>query len=120
METLAVVCGATGPLGRATVGELVARGDRVVGVGRPAERLRELEAAVPGARGEVADLTDTTAVEALWKRIDRVDATPRYLVNAIGGFRSGSVLESEPDDTASRSTATWPPRGGRAEWELNG
>jgi NAD(P)-dependent dehydrogenase (short-subunit alcohol dehydrogenase family) len=98
VNALAVVCGATGPLGRATVEEFAARGDQVVAVARSAEHLRALERAVDGVRGEVADLTDTAAVEALWQRIDRMGATPTYLVNAIGGFRSGSILESEPDD----------------------
>lgn len=95
---MAVVCGATGPLGRAVVAELAARGDLVVAVGRSADHLRSVEEAIPGVRAEVADLTDSDEVETLWQRLDEMDATPTYLVNAIGGFRAGSVLDTSPED----------------------
>ena len=41
------------------------------------------------------DLTDAAAVEAFW---DRLETTPRWVVNAAGGFRPGTVAESEPAD----------------------
>jgi NAD(P)-dependent dehydrogenase (short-subunit alcohol dehydrogenase family) len=98
VDALAIVCGATGPLGRAVVAAFVARGDRVVAVARSADRLHALEKAVPGVRAEVAELANFDEVEAFWQRIDQVEATPKYLVNAIGGFRSGSAIETDPED----------------------
>jgi NAD(P)-dependent dehydrogenase (short-subunit alcohol dehydrogenase family) len=98
VDELAVVCGATGPLGRALVSELVSRGDRVIAVARSADDLRALERAVPGARAEVADLTKSDEVDVFWLRMDRMEASPHYLVNAIGGFRSGSVIETSRED----------------------
>jgi len=74
----ALVCGGGGALGGAIAASLRERGDEVV----------------VADRGEV-DLTDAAAVEAFW---DRLDARPRWVVNAVGGFRAGSVAESEPDD----------------------
>ena len=98
MDELAVVCGATGPLGRAVVAELVARGDRIIAVARSADDLHTLEKTFPGVRAEVADLTKSDEVEVMWQRIDEMETSPQYLVNAIGGFRPGSVLETSGED----------------------
>jgi NADP-dependent 3-hydroxy acid dehydrogenase YdfG len=98
VDELAVVCGATGPLRRAVVAELVSRGDRVVAVARSSDDLRALEKVLPSVRSEVADLIRSDEVETLWQRIDRMEMSPRYLVNAIGGFRRGSLLETSRDD----------------------
>jgi NAD(P)-dependent dehydrogenase (short-subunit alcohol dehydrogenase family) len=78
---VALVCGAGGALGSALVETLEARGDHVV----PADR-------------NVVDLTDGDAVEAFWERLAGDGLEPRWLVNAAGGFRAGTVAESEPDD----------------------
>src|SRR5207248_10825820 len=83
---VALVCGAGGALGSALVDAFRARGDTVVGVDRKGEP-RE------GVQMEAADLTDPDAVEALWERIE----TPRWVVNSAGGFRGGTVAETEPD-----------------------
>jgi NAD(P)-dependent dehydrogenase (short-subunit alcohol dehydrogenase family) len=111
VDELAVVCGATGPLGRAVVAELVSRGDRVVAVARSSDDLRALEKVLPSVRSEVADLAKSDEVETLWQRIDRMEMSPRYLVNAIGGFRRGSLLETSRDDYRSSLDnhlgATW-------------
>ena len=84
MSDLALVCGAGGALGSALVEAFVARGDSVVGVDRKA-------APREGVRSESVDLTDPDAVEALWERIEK----PRWVVNAVGGFRGGNVDETE-------------------------
>jgi NAD(P)-dependent dehydrogenase (short-subunit alcohol dehydrogenase family) len=86
MSDVALVCGAGGALGSALVDAFLARGDSVVGVDRKA-------APREGLQSESADLTDADAVEALWERIE----TPRWVVNAVGGFRGGNVVEAEPD-----------------------
>ena len=97
-ERVAVITGASGALGRALVAEFVSRGT-VVGVVRSEDDVRGLESAHPGSvRGVAADLTDPGQVEELWERIDGLAGTPDSLVNAAGGFRSGSVIETGQGD----------------------
>jgi NAD(P)-dependent dehydrogenase (short-subunit alcohol dehydrogenase family) len=74
----ALVCGGGGALGRAVVESLRARGDDVV-----------------VADKDDVDLTDRDAVERYWDGLAHV---PRWVVNAAGGFRQGTVAESEPAD----------------------
>lgn len=78
MADVALVCGGAGALGSAVVEALQTRGDEVI-----------------VADKDTLDLTDATAVEAYW---DALEARPRWVVNAAGGFRPGSVVNSEPDD----------------------
>ena len=47
-----------------------------------------------GVQSEAVDLTDPEQIEALW---DRLDQKPRWVVNAVGGFRAGTVADTEPD-----------------------
>jgi NAD(P)-dependent dehydrogenase (short-subunit alcohol dehydrogenase family) len=94
-----VVTGAGGVLGRAVVAELVSQGHRVVAVGRAMEDVRPLEDAHPGAVvGEAADLTDPDAVDELWQRLDSRSEPIDFLVNVAGGFGSGTLVESSPED----------------------
>jgi NAD(P)-dependent dehydrogenase (short-subunit alcohol dehydrogenase family) len=86
LPDIALVCGAGGALGRALVEAFRARGDEVVGVDRKGEPQE-------GVRIESTDLSDPDAVDALWERIE----TPRWVVNAAGGFRAGRVADTEPD-----------------------
>jgi NAD(P)-dependent dehydrogenase (short-subunit alcohol dehydrogenase family) len=98
MPDLAVICGATGGLGTAIVDAFARRGDRVLAVARSRAEVSALESQYPGlVTGDTADLTARLAVDELWERIDRV-GVPRWLVNAAGGFRPGSLAESRPDD----------------------
>ena len=78
MADVALVCSGAGALGRAIADELRARGDEVVVADR-----------------DDVDLTDAAAVEAFW---DKLEARPRWVVNAAGGFRPGTVADSEPAD----------------------
>lgn len=94
MTDVALVCGAGGALGSSLVGAFLARGDRVVAAGRhggPADP------AVPSLRREAVDLSLPDEVEALWERLDKQGDRPRWLVNAVGGFRQGTVAETEPE-----------------------
>ena len=89
---VALVCGGSGALGGVIVETLRARGDEVVSPSR-----------------EELDLTDPDAVEAYWDELER---TPRWLVNAAGGYRSGTVANSERDDVLflaqlNAGTAFW-------------
>jgi NAD(P)-dependent dehydrogenase (short-subunit alcohol dehydrogenase family) len=75
---VALVCGGAGALGRAVVEALRTRGDEVI-----------------VADKDVVDLTDGEAVDAFW---DGLDARPRWVANVAGGFRPGSIADSEPED----------------------
>ena len=74
MADVALVCGGAGALGSAVVEALRTRGDEVI-----------------VADKDTLDLTDAAAVEAYW---DALEARPRWVVNAAGGFRPGSVVNS--------------------------
>src|SRR5947209_2508089 len=98
MTDLAVIMGATGGLGSAIVDAFASRGARVVAVARSRAEVSQLAAKYPGVvTGDTADLTSRLAVDDLWERIDRV-GTPRWVVNATGGYRGGKVVDSTPDD----------------------
>ncbi|HEY9288746.1 MAG TPA: SDR family NAD(P)-dependent oxidoreductase [Candidatus Dormibacteraeota bacterium] len=105
MSDIAVICGATGALGAAIVDAFVRRGDHVIAVARSRAEVTELESRYPRREGggfvtgDTADLTQRLSVDDLWERIDRV-GVPRWVVNATGGFRAGTVAESRPDDFA--------------------
>lgn len=95
MAEVVLVCGATGALGEAVVRTFAARGDRVVAAGRrPLAVESGLAAAV---RAEVVDLAVPAEVDALWDRLAASGEVPRWLVNTVGGFRGGTVADTEPD-----------------------
>jgi len=92
VSDVALVCGGGGALGSALVDVLLERGDTVVAVdrsgdGEARERLRR----------EVADLTSASEVDALWERLAAADVRPRWVVNAAGGFRAGTVADTGPE-----------------------
>ena len=87
------MCGGGGALGSAIVEALLARGDRVVAV----DRHRQTGPPWTGCSHEAIDLTSADEVDALWDRLEDGGETPRWVVNAAGGFRPGTVAESEPD-----------------------
>jgi NAD(P)-dependent dehydrogenase (short-subunit alcohol dehydrogenase family) len=92
LADVALVCGGRGALGSAIAEALRARGDIVV-----------------TADKDDVDLTNAAAVEAFW---DNLDETPRWLVNAAGGYRTGTVAESKPDEVSyladlNVATAWW-------------
>jgi NAD(P)-dependent dehydrogenase (short-subunit alcohol dehydrogenase family) len=89
---LALVCGAGGALGAALLDTLLGRGDRVVGI----DHHPDDSPTRPGLRRESLDLTEPDEVERLWERLAAAGETPRWVVNAAGGFRGGSVADSEP------------------------
>lgn len=91
---VAIVAGAGGALGHATTATLAASGLTVVAVDRNERALRELP---DGARPEVADTTDPTAVKGLIDRIAGEVGPPGVLVNTIGTFRPGDALAATPE-----------------------
>lgn len=95
MSDVALICGAGGALGTALVAAFLERGDAVVAGDRhPGDGAGD----PPGLRREAVDLTLPDSVEALWERLESQGERPRWLVNAVGGFRAGGVAASEPDD----------------------
>jgi NAD(P)-dependent dehydrogenase (short-subunit alcohol dehydrogenase family) len=91
---VAIVVGAGGALGHATMVTLAADGFTVAAVDRNEHGLRDL----PGnVRREVADATDPAVAEPLIKRIASELGPPDVLVNTIGGFRPGDALTTAPE-----------------------
>jgi NAD(P)-dependent dehydrogenase (short-subunit alcohol dehydrogenase family) len=86
---VSLVCGGGGALGGAIVDALVGRGDRVVVVDRAGDGGEDV-------RREAVDLTSADEVTALWDRLEGDGWLPRWVVNAVGGFRGGTVAESDP------------------------
>ena len=91
---VAIVAGAGGPLGHATVAALAANGLTVVAVDR---NERELGDFPEDIRREVADATDPAVATPLIDRIASEVGPPDVLVNTIGAFRLGDMLSTTPE-----------------------
>jgi len=92
--SISMVCGATGGLGPAMVSAFLGRGDQVIAVARSHDELAKLS----GVTAEVADLIRPEEVDALWARLEKAGTIPRWVVNAIGGYRGGTVVDTPPED----------------------
>lgn len=93
MGDVALVCGGGGALGSALVAAFLARGDDVVAIDRHPHE----EPPPPGLTRVALDLTSADQVDELWERLASAGNTPRWVVNVAGGFRPGTVAESDPD-----------------------
>jgi 3-oxoacyl-[acyl-carrier protein] reductase len=110
-----VVTGATGATGRATCAALLARGDRVVAVGRDASSLEALATelvaerlgrddgagrADPAARLDlrVCDLLDGEAVRSLAEEVVTAYGGVDGLFHLVGGWRGGTSFTASTDD----------------------
>jgi NAD(P)-dependent dehydrogenase (short-subunit alcohol dehydrogenase family) len=91
---VAIVAGASGPLGRATMAALMADGLTVVAVDRNEQGMRDLP---DGIRREVADPTDPAVATRLIDRIAGEVGPPDVLVNTIGAFSLGDALAATPE-----------------------
>lgn len=98
MADVALICGAGGALGSSLVAAFLARGDRVVATDRHGG---PEDPKVPSLRREAVDLSLPDEVEALWERLAAQGEHPRWLLNAVGGFRPGTIAESEPEEVRS-------------------
>jgi NAD(P)-dependent dehydrogenase (short-subunit alcohol dehydrogenase family) len=92
MADVALVCGGGGALGSALVAALHERGDRVVAVDRAAAA-----GGPEGVRHEALDLTKADELAALWERLAADGETPRWVVNAAGGWRGGDVADTDAE-----------------------
>jgi NAD(P)-dependent dehydrogenase (short-subunit alcohol dehydrogenase family) len=106
---VAIVTGAGGGLGQATVAALAAAGLTVVAVDRNEHGLSDLPGSV---RREVADTTDPAAAKAVIDRIAAEVGPPGVLVNTIGTFRLGDTLSTTPETLrlmidVNLGTAVW-------------
>jgi len=97
MSELSVVVGATGAFGRAVTERLVARGQRVLGVGRNEAELLALAGEVPGVTPCVADIADDSAIVTIGGALDE---PVRMAVFAAGLPIAGSVETVAPSDLA--------------------
>jgi len=105
-ERVAIVIGAGGALGRATAEKLAAAGYTVVGVDRNKELLPD------GLDHEAGDATDPVAAKDLVDRIAARVGPPAVLVNTIGTYHLGGLLEVTPEDLRrmidiNAGTALW-------------
>lgn len=94
-ERVALVAGAGGPLGRATVASLAGAGFAVVAIDRTEQAMSELG---DGVRREVGDPVDPAVAKSLVDRIAAEVGVPDVLVNTIGAFRLGDTLTATPED----------------------
>jgi len=92
---LALVTGAARGIGLAISERLAAEGLRTVLLDRDGAQVRMAAAAIPGAVGVAADVTDEGSVEVA---LDGLDAVPRVLVNNAGIVRFGPLMDLGIDD----------------------
>ena len=105
-ERVAIVIGAAGALGRSTAEKLAAAGYTVVAVDRDKERLPD------GLDHEAGDATDPVAAKDLVDRIAARVGPPAVLVNTIGTYHLGGLLDATPEDLrqmidVNAGTALW-------------
>ena len=93
-ESVAIVVGAGGALGRAVAVGLAGKGLSVVAVDRNEAGLEQLP---DGIRREVADATDPAAAAAVVEKIATEVGPPRVLVNTIGVFAMDDLSGATPD-----------------------
>jgi NAD(P)-dependent dehydrogenase (short-subunit alcohol dehydrogenase family) len=122
MTDIAVVNGAAGALGQAVVRALVARGDHVIAVTRDGQ---PGELGTDGVKVEAADLTAPDEVDALWRRLDARGDQARWVINAAGGYRPGSVAETNADEyrfvhDLNLATAWWSCRAAATQLPAGG
>ncbi|HMG65884.1 MAG TPA: SDR family NAD(P)-dependent oxidoreductase, partial [Streptosporangiaceae bacterium] len=95
---VAVVTGAAGGIGSAVSATLAAAGFAVACVDSRAAGARDVAAALPGARGYGADVSDAASVRAAAQDIRADLGDPWLLVNAAGVFSIQRVPDLDEDE----------------------
>jgi 3-oxoacyl-[acyl-carrier protein] reductase len=99
---VAIVAASSQGIGRATADIMASEGAVIVGVDNDERRLAMAMEAMnmSGGRaiGRPANALDQTQVDEVVAWAAKQYGTVDILVNAVGGFRSGSVADSEPDE----------------------
>lgn len=95
-DKVVVVTGAAAGIGRAVAQGVVEQGGSVIAVDLHAERLASLEQILPGIVTVVADLTDTTAIEAVAQAATAAGGADALVNNA--GIMDGFVPLGEVAD----------------------
>ena len=93
-DRVAIVTGAAGVLGQATVRRFEECGAFTIAVDRDAERLEE----VPGSATQVCDLTDEASAHEAFDRIHQQQGRIDILANVAGGFAMGPRVEETTVD----------------------
>jgi len=95
MTKIAVITGASGGLGKSLVHEFASHGWRVIGTGR-SEQPTDLP---EGATYKQFDASDAKAAESFWQGVKQENPDAEIcLVNNAGGYVSGSLTETKPED----------------------
>jgi NAD(P)-dependent dehydrogenase (short-subunit alcohol dehydrogenase family) len=102
---VAIVVGAGGELGHATVQKLATAGFTVVGVDRNEEGLKELP---DGIGYEVGDATDPAVARSVVEQIAARVGPPEVLVNVIGTYHLDGMLDLELRPLGIRVNAVAP------------
>lgn len=98
-DTVAVVTGAAGGMGRAITVELLAHGARVLMVDHPASALHDVAAELgEGARTLAVDLTTATAPDDVVAAAREAFGAVHVLVNNAGINRLSSLLKTTDED----------------------
>ncbi len=93
-DRVAVVTGAAGVLGQATIRRFEERGAFTVAVDCDAERLEE----VPSSAAHACDLTDEPSVSEAFRKIHQLKGRIDILANVAGGFAMGPRIEETTVD----------------------
>lgn len=93
-----LVTGATGAAGAEVCRALVARGQRVIAIGRSPGKLAELADRVTGVITATADLADASDVRRVVDDVRVAHGTVDGLVHLVGGWRGGKKFTDATED----------------------
>ncbi|MBK6656911.1 MAG: SDR family NAD(P)-dependent oxidoreductase [Proteobacteria bacterium] len=91
---LALITGVGPGTGAAAARRFAAGGYRIAMLARGAERLKQLESEIAGARGYSCDVGDEAAIDATLEAVRRDMGEPEVFIhNAVGGVSGSEVVE---------------------------
>ncbi|WP_353648563.1 SDR family oxidoreductase [Nakamurella sp. A5-74] len=93
-----LVTGATGAAGAEVCRALLARGQRVIAIGRSGQKLAELARQTPGVLTAAADLADSGDVRRVLDEVRASHGPVDGLVHLVGGWRGGKKFTDATED----------------------